>query len=85
MKAQIHETILTETGYMPLTPLDPRGQIREGAEHIEKALGLLQGVKDLEPQTQEARETVEGLKYSVQYLRDLWEDMKNDVREVTES
>jgi len=83
MRTQIQETILTETGYMPLTPLDPVGQIREGAEYIEKALDLLQNVNDLEPRTQEARETVEGLKYNVQYLRDLWEDMKNDVREVT--
>jgi Ribonuclease G/E len=68
---------------LALTPLDPVGQIREGVEHLEKALDLLQNVNDLEPRTQEARETVEGLKYSVQYLRDLWADMKDDVREVT--
>jgi len=75
------EKTLTEAGFPP--PLDPVGQIREGAEHLEKALDLLQNVNDLEPRTQEARETVEGLKYSVQYLRDLWADMKDDVREVT--
>ena len=84
MKTQIQETILTENGYMLLTPLDPVGQIREGFERLEADLGLINaGLDGLEPETADAKSTVNRLVNDVAHFNRYLETIKPDISEVT--